>query len=543
MHLKYILLFLSLIAHFGIRGQIHNPDVGEGRYQNPIIFADYSDPDVVHVGEDFFMVSSSFNCAPGLPILHSRDLVHWQLVNYVFDRQVPADHFSQPRHGDGAWAPSIRYHKGEYYVFYGDPDFGIYMVKTADPFGDWEEPHLVRAAKGWIDPCPFWAEDGQAYLVHAFAGSRAGVKSVLVLHKMAPDGKSLLDDGVVIIDGHEEHPTIEGPKMYARDGYYYVFAPGGGVTEGWQTVLRARNIYGPYEAKIVLEQGSTDINGPHQGGWVELDNGENWFLHFQDMGPWGRVVHLQPVRWEEGWPVMGVDKDGNGIGEPVRSWKKPDLPQGRALVKLNGSDDFDSPFLNLQWQWHGNPEAEWAFPTAGLGFLRMNAVLQEDTLKNLWSAPHLLMQKFAGPAFTASAKVKFNARQTGDKIGLIIMGRDYSYLSIEKRGHGLRIRQVICPDAENGGKEVEAGGFALRDSTLILRVDVDEMGKCRFSFSTDGSEFVKIGSPFQAREGKWIGAKVGLFCQSGITTNDRGTADIDWFKMEPYEKLRPPRDH
>ena len=300
-------------------------DQGDGTYKNPIIHADYSDPDVVQWGDDYFMTSSSFNVAPGLPILHSKDLVNWELVNYALPKQVPIKHFNTPQHGNGVWAPSIRVHNNELYIYWGDPDFGIYMVKTDDPFGNWEEPVLMMEAKGAIDPSPLWDEDGKAYLVHAWAGSRAGVKSILTVHKMNAEGTKVLDYGRHVFDGHENHPTVEGSKFYKRNGYYYIFAPAGGVSTGWQLVLRSKNIYGPYEEKVVLEQGATAINGPHQGAWVTTDTGEDWFFHFQDVDAYGRIVHLQPMHWENDWPVMGKDQNGNGIGEPVLQHKKPNV--------------------------------------------------------------------------------------------------------------------------------------------------------------------------------------------------------------------------
>lgn len=307
------------INEIGRRGWA--PELGDGTYRNPIIFADYSDPDIIAVHDEFYMVSSSFNHMPGLPLLHSRDLVNWTIINHV----VPSfdwPGYDRVQHGKGIWAPSLRYHDGKFWVFFSTPDEGIFMCQAADPFGMWTAPHLVRAAKGWIDPCPFWDEDGQAYLVHAFAFSRSGRKHLLQLFRMAPDGTRLLDEGRIIIDGTARHPTLEGPKMYKRGGYYYIFAPAGGVENGWQSVFRARSIDGPYEDKIVLHQGKTDVNGPHQGGYVELESGESWFVHFQDKGAYGRIVHLQPMRWVDDWPVMGrvsplggePDKNG-GAGE------------------------------------------------------------------------------------------------------------------------------------------------------------------------------------------------------------------------------------
>ncbi|HRV56343.1 MAG TPA: glycoside hydrolase 43 family protein, partial [Mangrovimonas sp.] len=281
--LTIILCLIELSVTWAQTSQVWVADQGDGTYKNPVLYADYSDPDVVRVGDDFYMTASSFTAVPGLPILHSKDLVNWELINHAVQEIVPIPVFNVPQHGNGIWAPSIRYHHDEFYIYWGDPDFGIYMVKTKNPYGDWEKPVLVMEGKGLIDPCPFWDEDGKAYLVHAYAGSRASVKSILVINKMNPEGTKVLDKGKVVFDGHDAHPTVEGPKFYKRSGYYYIFAPAGGVATGWQLVLRSKNIYGPYEEKVVLEQGSTNINGPHQGAWLDSPNGEDWFVHFQDV--------------------------------------------------------------------------------------------------------------------------------------------------------------------------------------------------------------------------------------------------------------------
>ena len=156
---------------------------------------------------------------------------------------------------------------------------------------------LVIAAKGYIDPCPLWDEDGRVYLSHGVAGSRFGLKSVLMLAELNADALSVKVPSRIIFDGHEEHPTSEGTKLYKRNGYYYLMHTAGGVSTGWQVVQRSRNIYGPYELKITLSKGRTAINGPHQGAWVETPEGESWFIHFQDVGVAGRIVHMQPVRW------------------------------------------------------------------------------------------------------------------------------------------------------------------------------------------------------------------------------------------------------
>ena len=364
-------------------------DNGDGTYKNPVLQADYSDPDVLRVGTDFYLVSSSFNCAPGIPVLHSKDLVNWRLIGHVFTQQPPGEVFSKPQHGMGVWAPAIRFHRGEFYIYYPDPDRGIYMVKAKNPAGPWSEPLLVKAAKGWIDPCPFWDADGSAYLVNAMAASRCGSKSMLFLNRMTADGTRLLGDPVIVFDGHVKHPTIEGPKLYKRNGYYYIFAPAGGVETGWQLVLRAKNIYGPYEEKITLQQGKTPVNGPHQGGWVDTPAGESWFLHFQDQAAYGRVVHLQPMKWVNDWPQMGIDQDGDGIGEPVLSHRKPNVGQTFPMVTPPDTDEFNGNRIGLQWQWQANPGQNWAFPTSSYGILRLPCIPLPATYRNQIGRAHV----------------------------------------------------------------------------------------------------------------------------------------------------------
>ncbi len=507
-------------------------DNGDGTYKNPILHADYSDPDAIRVGDDFYLTASSFNAAPGLPILHSKDLVNWELINYVFQKQNPTDVFDKPQHGGGVWAPSIRFHDGEFYIFYPDPDFGIYMTKTANPSSRWSEPVLIKAAKGWIDPCPFWDTDGNAYLVSVFAGSRAGIKSVLIVSKMSADGTRLLDDGVLVYDGHDANPTIEGPKFYKRNNFYYIFAPAGGVATGWQLVLRSKNIYGPYDEKIVLAQGKTAINGPHQGAWIETQTGEDWFLHFQDKGAYGRILHLEPMTWKNDFPVIGIDTDGDGTGEPVLNYKKPNIGKTYPIVTPPDSDEFNDAKLGLQWQWQANPKAVWAFPFPSKGVLRMNSVELQDNYKNLWDLPNLLLQKFPAERFTVTTKVNLNARFEGEKIGLVVMGMDYSDIGASYKNGKLYISQSTAKDADKGNSETETAPIELENKEFYLRVKVSKGAMCSFSFSADSVNFQIVGAPFKAREGRWIGAKVGLFFTRPAKFNDAGTADVDWFRFE-----------
>jgi len=507
-------------------------DNGDGTYRNPILYADYSDPDVVRVGEDFYMVASSFNAAPGLPILHSRDLVNWRIIGHALPRQPPLEVYSHPQHGNGVWAPAIRYHDGAFYIFYPDPDYGIYMVKAKEPIGPWSEPLLIKSAKGWIDPCPFWDDDGRAYLVSAFARSRSGIKSLLVISRLSEDGTRLLDDGVLVFDGHEHDPTVEGPKLYKRNGYYYIFAPAGGVESGWQLAMRSKSIYGPYERRVVLAQGKTRINGPHQGAWVDTPSGESWFIHFQDQGAYGRVVHLQPMRWLNDWPVIGIDPDGDGTGEPVVKFRKPNAGPNLQIETPVESDEFVADRLGLQWQWQANPQPGWAFPSAADGELRLFSVPLPAGAKNLWDAPNLLLQKFSAPSFAATTKVTFNALNDGERTGLIVMGLDYGYVSVQKKQNGLYVAQAICRNADKGTPEQQGAEVKVDGNSVWLRVSVRENGICSFSFSLDGKVFTPLGEPFKARQGRWIGAKVGIFALGNGPVAEMGYADFDWFRVE-----------
>lgn len=507
------------------------PDQGDNSYKNPILYADYSDPDVIRTGDDFYMVSSSFNCTPGIPVLRSKDLVNWKIVGHVFN-ELPSRVFNQPQHGKGCWAPSIRFHNGEYYVYYGDPDLGIYMSKAKNPIGPWEPLHRVKKATGWIDPCPFWDDDGKAYIVHAWAKSRVGFNSILSVRRMSVDGKSILDDSITVFDGHKNHPTIEGPKFYKRNGYYYIFAPAGGVSNGWQTVLRSRNVFGPYEDKIVLDQGTTFINGPHQGALVETQHGESWFIHFQDRDAYGRIIHLEPMIWNNDWPVIGADPDGDGKGEPVSTWIKPNVGKSCSLAIPQTSDEFDSTALGLQWQWQANHFDQWYSLKEKKGVLRLRALAVPDGGSNLWNVPNLLLQKFPSPRFIVTTRMTFNPIGVGEKAGLLIMGLNYSYLAMVKHTDGIHLVKVHCNDADKGTQEIEEANELLFNNSIILRVIVDTGAVCCFSYSVDGNEFKSLGREFVARGGRWIGAKVGLFSIEPPGNLHGGCTDYDWFRIE-----------
>lgn len=526
----YLLFFLSNIAQEKTVSKVWVSDNGDGTYTNPILHSDFSDPDVVRVKDDYYMTASSFTSSPSLPILHSKDLVNWELINYALPKQIPLDFFDKPQHGNGVWAPCIRFHNDEFYIYYPDPDFGIYMIKTKNPKGKWSDPVLVKGGKGLIDPTPLWDDDGKAYLAYAFAGSRAGIKSLLVIASMNKEGTKTNDDEVKIIDGFEDEPTIEGPKFYKRNGYYYIFAPAGGVSTGWQTILRSKSVFGPYQKKKVLHQGNTNINGPHQGAWVTTQTGEDWFIHFQDKDAYGRIVHMQPMSWKNDWPIIGIDQNNDGIGEPVLKHKKPNVGKKYSIVTPPDSDEFNNPKMGLQWQWQANPEVYFGFPTS-LGYFTLYCRPIPEGEKNLYNIPNLFLQKFPAEEFTATTKMIFNARHDHEQVGFLIMGLDYSYLKIEQENGSLYLSQIVCKDVDKKGQETTSNKIKIDDKTAFLKIKVTKGGFCDFYYSSDNKKFKKIGTTFKAREGKWVGAKIGFLALRKGVINNSGSLDIDWIRF------------
>lgn len=520
-------------------------DLGNGYYKNPVLYADYSDPDACRVGDDFYMTSSSFNCIPGLQILHSKDLVNWEIVSAAVPYALPPVDDVAPLHGMRVWAPSIRHHDGWFYIFWGDPDQGAFMTKAQDVAGPWTEPALVKAGKGIIDTTPLWDDDGRVYMVHAYAGSRAGFKSVISICELNADATKAITPSRIIFDGHGEHPTCEGPKFYKHDGYYYIFHPAGGVQTGWQVVQRSKNIYGPYEMKVTLAQGDTDINGPHQGAWVDTPTGEHWFLHFQDVGAYGRLVHLQPMTWIDGWPVMGVDKDGDGCGEPVLKYKKPNVGKSYPINNPRESDEFNGYELGKQWQWHANFNEKWHYCAGQKGVLRLFSYPEPEGGKSLWDVPNLLMQKPTAPNFTCTTKLNFTTsdKYLGERTGLVVMGLDYAAIVMENTADGLVLNQVVCKEADKGNVEKVIASVPLQSGEVYLRAKFMDKGMLeknpldmkvmvQFSYSLDGKKFKPLGEAFQAKEGKWIGAKTGVFCTRPAKERvDGGWVDVDFFRV------------
>jgi beta-xylosidase len=510
------------------------------RYANPIIYADYSDPDVIRVGDDYFMVASSFHFSPGIPVLRSTDLVHWKIAGHVlaklnFDpayNMVPpytlTDSTSKPvgkgmRYAGGVWAPSIRHHNSLFYVYWATPDEGIFMSSTTNPAAKWSDPVKVLDGPGYEDPCPFWDDDGKAYLVHSKVGA-----GPVILHAMSPDGKTLYDAGTTIIEDKTNLPILEGPKTYKRNGYYYIFAPIGGVETGPQAVMRSRKIEGPYEYKSVLNPGN-GLRGPHQGGYVETPSGQGWFIHFNSTGAFGRITHLQPVTWKDDWPVMGAD------GVPVLAHAYPDT--GKASTdKIQDSDEFSSDKLGLQWSWNHNPDdARWSLSQRP-GYMRIEA----NQAKYLVGARNTLTQILQGPHPVISTRIDISALADQQRAGLSLFGVKLPWIGVA-RDNGVNYLTY-----SNAGEETR--GARIENKSIILRAQVFESQMVQFSYAWNEKEAFKDFGPVipLAKFSWWKGSRPAVFtyiksdtdevqsAQTGRNQIKQNYIDVDWFRVSDW---------
>lgn len=501
----FLLFFAAIsLSVFSQQTPVSWGDQGNGTYINPVLNADYSDPDAIRVGDDYYMVCSEFHFM-GMPVLHSKDLVNWTIIGQIYHEFKFSPEFdTNDRYAGGSWAPSIRYHDNKFWVYFCTPDEGLFMTTAENPEGPWEPLTQVVKVPKWEDPCPFWDDNGQGYLARSIWGA-----GPIIIHQLSPDGKKLMDDGFTVYTG----PVAEGPKLHKRNGYYYISVPEGGVGEGWQTILRSKNIYGPYEKRVVLETGSTRINGPHQGALIDTPDGEWWFLHFQLFPPLGRVVHLQPAWWRGDWPVIGIDIDRNGIGEPVYTWKNPVV--NTSVTKPQSSDDFNAGKPGLQWAWNHNPVNEAWSMNEKSGKFCLHALHATHFLK----ARNTLTQKIMGYRGEATVILDGRLMKDGQKAGLCVMGNSYALAGLKKQNGSL----YLFADVNGNLNESK-----LSSGQVWLKVCIsDEPDQSQFSYSIDNKKFVQTGGKFQVLYGHWKGPKIGLYSFNELENG--GTAVFDSF--------------
>ena len=620
------------------------------KYRNPIIFADYSDPDVVKAGDGYYMTASSFNYTPGLPILYSEDLVNWSLAGYAIKELGSS--YRIPRHSEGIWAPSIRYYSGMFYIYYGMPDEGLFVVRgrfkkdikdserilesgcqkeesgcrkenrcDADVIfvtnngisidrGDneiiWDKPECVLEGRGLIDPCPYVDDDGKRYLVHAYAKSRIGFKSILGMVRLDDEGLKAVSEDHFIFNGNivdesmrendalrysfitADTPdeikapavTIEGPKVYRHGDYCYILAPAGGVRHGWQLALRSKSIEGPYECKVVMHGGNSVINGPHQGGMVSDGAGDDWFIHFQDLGAYGRVCHLQPVRWQNDWPVIGICNDDGGCGEPVYEYDRP--------VPANKKDDNhvtskDVGFLTeCDLQWLGNHSEEY-FEILGkddivlskdMSYLMKNpgrytdsrsdtrlklqALNEQGKAPVLWRFPGMLTRKLDGRRLDINFVIDISKLSAGDRAGVSFMGGNYCFMEYRRvecerfevryglgsqEGLGVTEKTKILASGDFSDSRLFTVHISLRDEGIGKDMDdkydigftnvKDCRPKARIGFYTDDKKTADRPDTeiFTPSDHTWVGAKVGIYAMSALSRGGYITLEGFEWKM------------
>ncbi len=456
------------------------------------------------------MVCSEFHYM-GMPVLESDDMVNWKIINQVYSKINFPEYNANKRYGGGSWAPSIRYYNGKFWIYFCTPNEGLFMSSATDPASEWTPLLNVKNISGWEDPCPLWDDDGQAYIGRSQLGG-----GTIILHKMSADGTKLLDDGREVYNG----PVAEGTKLFKKDGYYYMSIPEGGVSTGWQTVLRAKNIYGPYEKKIVLEQGNTNINGPHQGALVETPKGEWWFYHFQSKDPLGRIAHLQPVQWNDGWPLIGMDNDKNGIGEPVKEWKKPDVGKKVKVSYPQTSDEFSDTKPGWQWQINHNPVNEnWSL-TERPGYLRIKAI----KAGYLREAKNMFTQKLMGYSGEATTELDCKKLEEGQRAGLFCTGNTYNAVGVLRKNGENHIYVEM-----NGTIKVIAGVPMV--SAIYFKVGFDAIdNRFVFYYSLDNVKYSECNAVFSVSSGDWKGTRLGLFSYNIF--NNSGEADFNWFRYQ-----------
>ena len=532
-------------------------DQGDGTFRNPVIAADYSDPDVLRVGDDYYMVASTFESFPGVSILHSRDLVNWRSVGAALtDLESISPAFGSrqmERYNGGVYAPTISYHNGKYYIYVNLYTDG-FIVATADhPQGSWQSRFLkdkqgrpLRVTR-WTDPCPFWDEDGQAYLAASHPGRKYWYS---YLFRMSEDGTMLLDADSLHMSAHDTRYTwpdggtlvspyhsSEGNRIFKRNGYYYLqhieFTNDG---QGAGTyIFRSRHIYGThpdgtpgtpghpgeYEKRAldrVDSQGAQRI--PGQGGYVTTPDGRWWWMgQFNRNYPYGRPPHLLPVRWVDDWPVIG-DGGKNGEGQMVWSLTKP--IQGVERTLPQGSDDFSAPGLAAQWSWNHQPQpGRWSL-TARPGFMRLYAAPTTEG-KGFFKAAGTLHQRHLHSRRTeATVRMDLEGMAEGQLAGLAHFdgGKHYAAIGVVMDGQG----KHLCHETDG----VRTVGERLSGNSLYLRTVTGEDDVAAFYYSTDGLHFTDTGLRHRLAFGNFRGDRVGLFtCNE---TAERGYVDVDWFR-------------
>ena len=496
-------------------------DQGNGNYMNPVLPGDYSDLDAIRVGFDYYAISSTFQFSPGVVILHSRDLVNWQILSHVTDDLLqidPAYNWDKmDRYGKGVWAGSIRYYKNKFWVYFCTPNEGFFMSTATNPAGPWEPLQKMWEVAGWDDCCPFWDDDGQGYIV----ATNFSDKYKIHLFKMSPDGKQIILKSDKVI--HQSEGS-EGNKFYKFYGmYYHLYSevkPEGRVL----MMGRSENIYGPYETKQLIHVNKLIDREPNQGGLVQMRPGHWCFFTHQGTGDWeGRAACLLPVTWINGWPILG-QVGADTIGNMV--WTSPKPIRSSPIIFIQTDDEFDQASLPVQWEWNHQPRKEMWSLTEREGFLRLHAFVpvkltdRKDKRDLLFRAGNTLTQRSMRTVQSeATVRIETKGMTNGQTSGLCHFGGTYSTFGIKQ------LKGVCNLVYDNNGNE--QSGPIITDNAIWLRSTWGLDGISRYEYSLDGKTFTQFGFGYKLTWGSYRGDRIGIYNYN--LKNESGYIDVDWF--------------
>ena len=503
-------------------------------FKNPVLWADVPDPDVIRVGDDYWLVSTTMHLMPGAPVMHSKDLVNWKTVSYVFPSLHDTPKYDMQEgtvYGRGQWATSLRYHNGLYYLYFSpnDAPYKGYVYTTKDPREGWTLAHRIPH---FHDASLFFDDDGRAYVFYGTGEMK----------ELLPDLSGVKEGGLsgkVFERDAEENGLLEGSRVIKHDGKYYL------IMISWpknkprrQLVYRADNIQGPYEKKVILE--STFGGFPYAAQGTIVDDGKgNWYgVIFQDRGGCGRVLTLMPCTWKDGWPMLG---DENGkipavMGKPIAGY------DGGEIVS---SDEFDSDKMNIDWQWNHNPINDAWSLTERPGFMRLKT---SRVVPNLYVAPNTLTQRMEGPECKGIVKMDISKMKDGDVAGLSAFNGDAGVVQVKKQGKKLILvaesQSCKMTDKEKLITDVaitEAYRQELDKKTkdVYFRLDADfRPGKdlATLYYSIDGENWTKVLGDYKMifdYRRFFMGSKFAIF--NYATKKKGGYVDVDWFR---YERLK-----
>lgn len=485
-------------------------DNGNGTYTNPLIAADFPDPDVIRVGDTYYMVTTTMFIFPGVTVLKSKDLVNWEYCSnavqrFDFNKCYDLDSCNRYRHGQ--WATSIKYNNGKFHLLFITLDEGGFMCTASKAEGPWE---IQKLPKGFYDPGLFFDEDGRIYVAHGYGK--------INITELNPDFSPKTKDSLVYTGDIRQ--GLEGTHVYKINGYYYLYSTYGGLN-GIQVALRSKNIYGPYEQKVLIRDTTHGVTfGIHQGALIQTQTGEWWTILFVDSGPFGRFPSLQPVTWTDGWPMVGEN------GKGVITYKKPNVGKIYPIKTLPTSAEFNSKTLGMQWGWNHNPDpAKWSL-TQRPGYLRLTT---GKVVTDLKEARNTLTQRTftyyndSLPA-TGITKLELGHMKAGDIAGLAVFQDPYAYIGV-KQTNGKKYVMMV-----NDGKTIDSA--VIDQSTIYLKtIASNSSKKATFSYSTDNKNFTPIGNELWMKFSltMFVGNKFCLFNYATQTTG--GYVDFDWFRM------------